>query len=332
MNQAPRPDPNRLLSEIREQEVRSTRGKLKVFFGACAGVGKTFAMLQAARARQVEGTKVLIGVVETHGREDTAALLAGLDCLAPRLFDYRDRRIEEFDLDAALEREPELIVVDELAHSNVNGSRHAKRWQDVMELLGAGIDVYTALNVQHLDSLNDIVASVTGVKVNETVPDPVFDEADEVTLVDLPPDDLLARLAAGKVYLPDMAEHAARNFFRKGNLIALREMSLRRLADRVDAQMQQWRRVNSVEPSAARIWETRERLIAVIGPGNGGAQLVRETVRLASRLQCQWIALHVERAGDDLGARAGAHAALRLAESLGGEGIALPAADVVDGI
>ncbi len=322
-----RPDPDQLLDAIRHEEATAGRGKLTIFFGACAGVGKTYAMLQAARAAQGQGRDILIGIVETHGRAETAALLADLPMLPSRRIEYRGRLLAEFDLDAALARAPQLIVVDELAHSNVEGSRHAKRWQDVHELLAAGIDVYTALNVQHLDSLNDVVAGITGVHVNETVPDPVFDQADEVRLVDLPPDELLARLAAGKVYLGDAAERAAKNFFRKGNLIALREMALRRTADRVDAQMRAWRDSLRVTQDPL-IWEARERLIAAISGTGDDEKLVRETARLASRLQCEWIAVHVDAPNESGTQRAAAIAAQQLAESLGAEVVTLPGPDV----
>jgi two-component system sensor histidine kinase KdpD len=232
-----RPDPDRLLQHTSEPH----RGKLKVFFGACAGVGKTWAMLAEAQRLRAQGLDILIGVAETHGRKETAAMLEGLSTLPQRRFSHRGRYVHEFDLDAALARRPALILVDELAHSNAPGSRHPKRWQDVEELLDAGIDVFTTVNVQHLESLNDVVSGITGVQVRETVPDPFFDAADDVVLVDLPPDDLRQRLNEGKVYIGGQAERAIENFFRKGNLIALRELALRRTADRVDEQMRAWR-------------------------------------------------------------------------------------------
>ena len=219
-----RPDPDRLL----QHTAAPHRGKLKVFFGACAGVGKTWAMLAEAQRLRAQGLDILIGVAETHGRKETAAMLQGLSTLPPRRLAHRGRYVYEFDLDAALARRPALILVDELAHSNAPGSRHPKRWQDVDELLEAGIDVFTTVNVQHLESLNDVVSGITGVQVRETVPDPFFDAADDVVLVDLPPDDLRQRLNEGKVYIGGQAERAIENFFRKGNLIALRELALRR--------------------------------------------------------------------------------------------------------
>src|SRR5208337_1700663 len=218
-----RPDPDLLLAKVKQQEAAALRGKLRIYFGASAGVGKTFAMLLEARKQKSEGRDVVAGVVETHGREETAALLEDLERLPPKVMTYRGKELSEFDLDAALLRRPQLLLVDELAHSNGQGQRHPKRWQDVEELLAAGIDVFTTLNVQHLESLNDVVGGITNVRVWETVPDTVFDEADEVVLVDIPADELLARLKAGKVYVPHQAERAADNFFRKGNLMALRE-------------------------------------------------------------------------------------------------------------
>lgn len=285
-----RPDPDALLEQIRASEARAARGRLKIFFGAAAGVGKTCAMLSAARELQAQGLDVLVGVVETHRRKDTEALIGDLPILLPRAVPYRDRTLGEFDLDGALARAPALILVDELAHSNVAGSRHPKRWQDVEELLAAGIDVYTTVNVQHLETLNDIVGGITGVKVWETVPDHVFDGADEVVLVDLPPDELLQRLEEGKVYLPAQAERAAQNFFRKGNLIALRELALRRMADRVDEQMMDYRRDRAVAP----VWQTRDSMLVCLGPGEGNDRLVRSTARLATRLDVPWHAVYVE--------------------------------------
>src|SRR5271169_3625942 len=222
-----RPDPDLLLAKVKRQELEARRGKLRIYFGSSAGVGKTYAMLIAARKLASEGRAVLVGVVETHGRAETAALLEGLEVLPPKSIEYRGKTLLEFDLDAALARHPELILIDELAHSNVAGTRHPKRWQDVDELLAAGIDVYTTLNVQHIESLNDVIGQITGIRVNETLPDTFFETADEVELIDLSPDELLKRLREGKVYVPHQAERALANFFKKGNLIALREMALR---------------------------------------------------------------------------------------------------------
>jgi len=285
-----RPDPDALLARIEAEAERARKGRLKVFFGACPGVGKTYAMLSAARVYAEQGGDVVVGVAETHGRSETAELLAGLEQLPPRPVDYMGRQLKEFDLDGALARKPALILVDELAHSNAAGSRHPKRWQDVEELLDAGIDVWTTVNVQHLESLNDIVGGITGIQVRETLPDRVFEQADEVALVDLPPDELLQRMKEGKVYLAHQAERAIRNFFRKGNLIALRELSLRRTADRVDAQMREYR----TDAAIREVWQAKERLLVCVGPGAGGDRLVRAAARLAASLHADWIAAYVE--------------------------------------
>ncbi|HET7527952.1 MAG TPA: DUF4118 domain-containing protein, partial [Burkholderiaceae bacterium] len=285
-----RPDPDQLLNQLQQEEARAQRGKLKIFFGASAGVGKTYAMLSSARALSVQGVDVVIGIVETHGRSETQALLAGLERLPMKEVGYRDRVLTEFDLDGALKRKPQLILVDELAHSNVAGSRHPKRWQDVEELLDAGIDVWSTVNVQHLETLNDVVSGITGIRVWETVPDRVFDEADEVVIVDLAPDDLLQRLKEGKLYQPQQAATAVRNFFRKGNLIALRELALRRTADRVDEDVLQYRRTQAVAP----VWQTREALLLGVGPDERSDKLVRATARLAGQLDVPWHCVYVE--------------------------------------
>ncbi len=287
-----RPDPDLLLAKLKEEEAEARRGKLKLFFGACAGVGKTFAMLSAAQAQRAQGADVVVGLVETHGRAETQALLEGLETLPRKPVIYKDRTLSEFDIDAALQRKPDLVLVDELAHSNVPGSRHPKRWQDVEELLDAGIDVWSTVNVQHLETLNDVVSGITGIRVWETVPDRVFDEADEVVIVDLPPDDLLQRLKEGKVYLPQQAATAVRNFFRKGNLIALRELALRRTADRVDDEMLLYRRTQSVAP--VPVWQTREALLLCVGPDERSETLVRGTARLAMQLGVPWHVVYVE--------------------------------------
>ena len=285
-----RPDPDELIHRLKAEEARTLRGKLKIFFGASAGVGKTYAMLSAARQQAQQGRDVIVGVVETHGRKETEALLEGLECLPLKDVSYRGTVLREFDIDAALARKPALILVDELAHSNVAGSRHPKRWQDVEELLSSGVDVYSTINVQHLETLNDIVGGITGIRIWETVPDHAFDAADEVVLVDLPPDELLQRLKEGKVYLPHQAERAIQHFFRKGNLIALRELALRRTADRVDSEMIQYRRDKSVLP----VWQTRESLLACIGPGEGSDRVIRRTARLAAKLDVPWHVVYVE--------------------------------------
>lgn len=315
MTQEPlRPNPDKLLEQVN----RKPRGKLKIFFGACAGVGKTYAMLQEAQRLRGQGLDILIGVVETHGRKETAALLDRLDILPAKRIHHRGRWVQEFNLDAALARNPALILMDELAHSNAPGSRHPKRWQDVEELLDAGIDVFTTVNVQHLESLNDIVGGVTGIQVRETVPDPIFDAADEIVLVDLPPDDLRQRLHEGKVYISGQAERAIEHFFRKGNLIALRELALRRTADRVDDQMRAWRDNQGEE----KVWHTRDAILLCIGHGSGNEKLVRTAARLAAKLGSIWHAVYVEtpqlhRLPEHQ--RRAILASLRLAQELGAE-------------
>ncbi|MYM40306.1 DUF4118 domain-containing protein [Duganella qianjiadongensis] len=287
-----RPDPDALLAQVQAQERKAARGRLRIYFGASAGVGKTYAMLAAAHKLQASPVPpvLLVGVVETHGRSETAAMLDGLPLLPMRQVAYRGKSIAEFDIDGALAQHPVLILIDELAHSNAPGSRHPKRWQDVEELLDAGIDVFTTVNVQHLESLNDVVGGITSVRVSETVPDTVFDQADEVVLVDIPADELLARLKSGRVYQAAQAERAARNFFRKGNLIALRELALRRTADRVEGDVRAYR----VEQSIDAIWKTGAALLACVGPRPGGEHTVRSTARLASQLGTAWHAIYVE--------------------------------------
>jgi two-component system sensor histidine kinase KdpD len=285
-----RPNPDLLLARVNQQELQARRGKLRIYFGSSAGVGKTYAMLVAARKLVSEGRTVLIGVVETHGRAETAALLDGLEVLPPKSIVYRGRTLVEFDLDAALTRYPQLILIDELAHSNASGVRHPKRWQDVDELLAAGIDVFSTLNVQHLESLNDVVGGITNVRVWETVPDKVFDAADEVVLVDIPADELLARLKAGRVYVGHQAEHAAQHFFRKGNLMALRELALRRTADRVEGDVQAYR----VDQAIESVWKTATALLTCVGPDGAAERVVRAAARLAGQLNTEWHAIYVE--------------------------------------
>ncbi|WP_457423598.1 DUF4118 domain-containing protein [Roseateles sp. P5_E7] len=324
-----RPDPDELLAKVQRDEAASRRGRLKIFFGANAGVGKTFAMLAAAHAVQRQGRAVRIGVVETHGRVDTEAIASDLPRIALREMAHKGQALREFDLDAALAwgaAEPGgVLLLDELAHSNVPGSRHSKRWQDAQELREAGVEVWTTLNVQHLESLNDVVGGITGIRVWETLPDKVFDSADEVVVVDLPPDELLQRLKEGKVYLPAQAERAAQNFFRKGNLLALRELALRRTADRVDDQMQAWRR----EHGAGAVWPNRESLLACVGPGGHSDKVVRSAARLAQQLGLDWHAVHVQtaRALSDA-ARQRVQRTLELAQSLGARTAELSAPEV----
>jgi two-component system sensor histidine kinase KdpD len=311
---------------VDDEEARARRGKLSIFFGAAPGVGKTYAMLEAARAEREAGRDVVVGVVETHGGYDTGALLLGLELLPKRHLLHRGIASEEFDLDQALARKAALLLVDELAHSNAEGSRHAKRHQDVEELLDAGIDVFTSLNVQHLESLNDVVAQITDVRVLETVPDLVVERADELRLIDLPPDELIERLKAGKLYTSDRARDPADQFFRKGNLIALRELALRRTADSVDAQMQHYREIHGIVST----WSVGERLLVCVSPSPLSAELIRGARRLASALHADWLAVYVEtsaalRLNDTERARAAEN--MRLAEQLGAETVILSASN-----
>src|SRR6185312_3376966 len=312
-----RPDPDALLARVKEEERRAGRGRLKIFFGASPGVGKTYAMLEEARARRRDGVDLVVGVVETHGRVETAALLEGLEILPRRLLEYRGVTLKEFDLDAALARRPSLILVDELAHTNAPGSRHARRFQDVEELLAAGIDVYTTLNVQHLESLNDVVAQITGIQVRETVPDSILEQADELEVADLSAEDLLKRLEEGKVYVPEEAARAIDRFFRKGNLIALRELALRRAAERVDAQMRGYMREHGIRET----WPAGERVLVCIGPNPAGARLVRAGKRMATSLKCDWTVLYVEAPGQRISVsdREALVQNLQLAEELGAQ-------------
>lgn len=289
-----RPTPEQMLARLRSEEPQKAasrqRGHLKIFFGYAAGVGKTFTMLEMARAQKNQGVDVLVGLVETHRRAETEALLEGLEILPRKAIEYRNVILNEFDLDATLKRKPSLCIMDELAHTNCPGARHAKRWQDVNELLDAGIDVYSTINVQHIESLNDVVAQISGIRVAETVPDHVFDQADEVELVDLPPDELLDRFEQGKVYIPEQAVQAMQNFFRKPNLIALREIALRKTADRVNIDVQTAR----LGQTNSRTWPTRERLLVCVGPSPTSAKVIRSARRLAFSLNAEWIAVAVE--------------------------------------
>jgi two-component system, OmpR family, sensor histidine kinase KdpD len=319
-----RPDPDALLALTGNDK----RGKLKLFLGAAPGVGKTFAMLQGARRLRADGLDVVIGLVETHGRSETAVLLEGQEVLPRRAIEYRGRTIEEFDIDAALARKPALIVVDELAHTNAPESRHPKRWQDVEELLDAGVDVWTALNIQHLESLADVVSKVTGVAVRETVPDSVLQNAQDVVLVDITPAELIQRLHEGKVYLPQMAQRAVQNFFTPRNLTALRELALRSTADRVDDQMVAFLRQGAIEGP----WETSDYLLACIGPDDRAETLVRAAGRMATKLNASWVVVHVERPGHeetDPTRLKRIDDALRLAERLGAQTQRLNASDIV---
>jgi two-component system sensor histidine kinase KdpD len=322
MNQDRRPDADELLARVREEERRAKRGKLTIFFGAAPGVGKTYAMLEAARTERDLRRDVVAGVIETHGRYDTAALTIGLELQPRRTIDYRGVTLGELDLDAALLRRPGILLVDELAHTNAPGSRHAKRWQDIEELLDAGIDVYTTVNVQHIESLNDVIAQITGIVVRETVPDRIIEQADEIRLIDLPPAELRERLQEGKVYVPEQAQRAMDGFFKKGTLIALRELALRQTAERVDEQMRSQKRAEGVE----RAWPVAERVLVCVSPSPGSARLLRSARRVASSLRAEWIAAYVEtpaalRMSEADRERVAEN--LRLAEQLGAETVRL---------
>src|SRR5512135_467178 len=323
-----RPDPEALLARVRAAEARAGRGHLKIFFGASPGVGKTYAMLEEARAKRRERVDVVVGLVETHGRPETAALLDGLEVLPRRTVEYRGVTLTEFDLDAALARRPALILVDELAHTNAPGSRHTRRYQDVEELLAAGIDVHTTLNVQHLESLNDVVAQITGIEVRETVPDSIVDAADELELADLSAEDLLQRLREGKVYVPEQAARAIDQFFRKGNLIALRELALRRTAERVDAQMRGYMEEHGIRET----WPAGERILVCIGPNPAGGRLIRAGKRMATSLKCDWVVLCVESAGQVVSPkdRAALVENLQLAQELGAQVVTLSGHNVAE--
>ena len=324
-----RPNPDALLARVQAEAAKQARGKLKIFFGAAPGVGKTYSMLEAARKVGKEGADVVVGYIEPHCRPETQGLVLGLDML-PRLeIPYRGTTLFEFNLDAALELHPQILIVDELAHTNAPGVAHTKRWQDVMRLLEAGIDVYTTLNVQHLESLNDVIAQITGVVVRETVPDSILEQADEVELVDLPPDDLLERLREGKIYIAREAERAMSHFFTKGNLIALRELALRRTAERVGEQMDVYRDEHAVRGT----WPARERLLVCIGPSPFASRLVRATRRMAASLKSPWVAVHIETPNDaDLSDadKEQLTQTLRLVEQLGGETTTLSGQSIAD--
>jgi two-component system sensor histidine kinase KdpD len=324
-----RPQPDELLQRLREEAKVRKRGWLKVFFGYAAGVGKTYSMLEAARAQREIETDVVLGYVEPHARPETEALTLGMEAIAPKIVEYRGVTLKEFDLDAALARKPAVLVVDELAHTNAPGCRHAKRWQDIQELLEAGINVYTTLNVQHVESLNDVVAQVSGVQVQETIPDSVFDQADLIELVDLPPEELLQRFAEGKVYMPAQAQLAMQKFFKLPNLIALRELALRRMAERVNVQVETARE----ETAGTRIWATRERFLVCVGPSPTSARLIRVTRRMAAALRAPGVAAHgATGAAIHESSRQKLTRNLNMAERLGAETVTLSGQDVAEEI
>jgi two-component system, OmpR family, sensor histidine kinase KdpD len=324
-----RPDPAALLAAVQKEEAARRRGRLKIFFGMSAGVGKTYAMLEAARQRLTDGVDVVVGYVETHGRAETEALLSALPVIPRQKVEYRGITLEEMDLDAILARGPGLVLVDELAHTNAPGSRHPKRYQDVLELLDAGMDVYTTVNVQHLESRTDAVRQITGIQVRETIPDSVFEAADEVELIDLAPEELLKRLAEGKVYLGDQVAQATDNFFRKGNLTALREMSLRLTAERVDHQLSDYMAIKCIPGP----WKSREHLMVAVNASPLSDKLVRWTRRMAYNLDAPWVAVQVETSHllsaeqQDTLART-----LSLAHELGAEVVTTSDEDIVRGL
>lgn len=325
-----RPNPDELLARVQAEEAGLRRGKLKIFFGYAAGVGKTYAMLEAARRESATGVDVVVGYVEPHARPETEALLQGLEAIPPRQLTYRGATLREFDLDAALARRPTLILVDELAHTNAEGSRHAKRWQDVEELLTAGIDVWSTLNVQHVESLNDVIAQITGVVVRETLPDAVLERTDDIELIDITPEELIERLQAGKIYLPVQAERALVNFFQKSNLVALREMSLRQAAHRLQREVDAARQ----QRAARGPWATSERLLVCVGPSPTSAKLIRTAKRMADRFGAEWLAVAVPGRGEGRAAAERQKVAqhLRLAEQLGAEPHTLVGDDVAQTI
>lgn len=322
-----RPTPESLLIRAEEEARQQKSGRLKLFLGAAPGVGKTYTMLEDAVSKRAEGLDVVAGIVETHGRKETEAMLQDLECLPRQIIEYHGNQLSEFDLDRALARHPALILIDEMAHTNAPGLRHTKRWQDIKELLDHGIDVYSTLNVQHIESLNDVVAQITGIIVRETVPDSMLELADTIELVDLPPDDLLKRLQDGKVYVPAQAELATQHFFRKGNLTALRELALRVTAERVNAQVLSQRRDQSI----LQTWPTTERFLVCIGPNVSSTKLIRATRRMAARINAEWLAVYVESPRFRLSEeeRNKAIQNLRLAEQLGAETLTLSGTDAV---
>jgi two-component system sensor histidine kinase KdpD len=325
MSEAERPDPDELLARMKRDETAAARGKLKIFFGMSPGVGKTYAMLQAAQQKVAQGTEVVVGLVETHGRKETEALLEGMPIMPRTQVEYRGAKLEEMDLDAILTWHPGLAVVDELAHTNAPGSRHPKRYQDVLELLDAGIDVYTTLNVQHIASRSDTVRQISGVTVSETVPDSVLDLADEMVLIDLTPEQLRSRLAEGKVYLGERAEWAAQNFFRESNLTALREMALRLVAEHVDRDL----RDIMTEQKITGPWKSGDRLLVAVSASPYSERLIRYTRRLAASMEASWIVANIERPRPLSQEEQGRLTRyLALARQLGAEVVSTPGRDV----
>jgi two-component system sensor histidine kinase KdpD len=321
-----RPSPEELLKRIKAE----SKGKLTIFLGPAAGVGKTYVMLEAAHERLNEGVDVVIGWVETHGRKETESVLEGLFILPSKEITYKDRQFKEMDIDGILKRKPALVLVDELAHTNIPGSRHVRRFQDVEEILAAGINVYTTLNIQHVESLNDVVSQITGIPVRETVPDKLLDEADEIRLIDISADELIKRLHEGKVYIPEQARRAIDKFFRPGNINALRELALRYTALGVDKQLERYRAEHSIEG----LWPAREFVLAALSSSPFSAQVARTAARLATAMRAQWIATYVETPGRPMSqpARDQLTRNLRLAEELGAQIVALSGNDVAEEI
>src|SRR5580658_6683314 len=322
-----RPSPDALLKQAESEG----RGRLKVFLGAAPGVGKTFEMLSMAQAKRRDGVDVVVGIVETHGRQETERLLDGLEITPRRRVEYKGRWLEEMDLDAILKRRPKLVLVDELAHSNAPGSRHAKRYLDVEELLSAGIDVYTTLNIQHVESLNDVVAQITRIRVRETLPDSFLDKADEIEVIDLTPEDLIERLREGKVYVRDQAQRALKHYFSPGNLTALRELALRRTAQRVDEQMLSYMQEHAISGP----WAAGERVMVCLSEVPNTPGLIRYAKRVADRLKCKWTAIYVEgprfaRLSDSQHNRIAD--AMRLAEKLGADVAVVPGNQIADAL
>lgn len=321
-----RPNPDLLLAKVKAEEAQSTRGSLRIFFGYAAGVGKTYSMLKAARYAIKQGRDIVIGYVEPHERPETLALIDGIETIPLREIGHRGVTLREFDVDATLTRNPDVVLVDELAHTNAPGCRHEKRWQDIDELLRSGINVWTTLNVQHIESLNDVIGQITAITVRETIPDNVFDSADELELIDITPEELLARLNAGKVYLPEQAQRALTKFFQKGNLVALRELSLRQAARRVHTDVESARRGRE----AVQPWATNERLMVCLGESSSTARVIRTAKRLAQALDAPWLAVSVDLTGAPSGSLSRQQMAqhFRLAEQLGAETMTLPGQSV----
>lgn len=325
-----RPNPENILKRVQEEERQEQRGKLKIYLGAAPGVGKTYTMLQDAIAKRAQGLDVVIGVVESHGRREVQSLLEHLEILPLQKIDYRGKELTEFDLDGALKRNPGLILIDEMAHTNIPGLRHSKRWQDIKELLDRGIDVYTTLNIQHVESLNDVISQIIHTRIKETVPDFMLELANTIELVDLPPEELIKRLQEGKVYFPQQADIAAEHFFRKGNLIALRELALRTTAERVSEQVLLYRQGQGIQ----HIWPTKEKVLVCVSSHHASTKIIRSACRMAAHAQADWIAVHVDTPGaqsnEQERRRAIQH--LKLAEQLGADTKVLTGVNIVNEI